>query len=207
MSFRKSTVLLLLLILTASSAPAQDKKTGGVKGKVGVESGSASGIMVTAEQNEREVARTTTDSKGAFRITGLAPGVYNLTFRKTGLSTGTLSNVEVRSGKERELNNRLTLTVDQGSLAFLRGSVFDPEGRSVRGAKVELARVEADGTAKKIDGRLTNESGQFVFRLLPDTAKYRVTVKRDGAESVSRDVEIDGAAIYRVALSLKPAPK
>ncbi len=205
MSFHKSTTLFLLLMLTASLALAQDQKPGGVKGKVGVESGPASGITVTAEQNEREVARTTTDGKGTFRISGLAPGIYNLTFRKTGLSTGTLSNVEVRSGKERELNNKLTLTVDQGSLAFLRGSVFDVGGRSVRGAKVELARVAADGTVKKIDGRLTNESGQFVFRLLPETAVYRVTIKLDGAETASKDVEIDGAAVYRIAFSLKPA--
>jgi hypothetical protein len=27
----------------------------------------------------------------------------------------------------------------------------------------------------------------------------------DGAEPVSKDIEIDGAAIYRIALSLKPA--
>jgi hypothetical protein len=107
----------------------------------------------------------------------------------------------------RELSDKLVLTIDEGTLAFLRGSVFDPIGRSVPGAKIELARLEADGTAKKIDGRLTNESGQFVFRLTPDAATYRVTVKLDGAEAVSKDVEIDGPAVYRIALSLKPVSK
>jgi hypothetical protein len=29
-------------------------------------------------------------------------------------------------------------------------------------------------------------------------------VKRDGAEPVTKDVDIDGAAVYRVALSMPP---
>jgi hypothetical protein len=207
MSFQKTFSLFLLTILLASAALAQSQTTGGLKGKVSVESGSASDITVSVRQGEREVANARTDRKGSFRIEGLQPGMYSLTFSKTGLSTGKLSDVEVRAGKVRELSNKLALTVDEGSLAFLRGSVFDPVGRSVRGARVELARVASDGTVKKIDGRLTNESGQFVFRLTPDAAKYRVTVKTDGAEPVSKDVEIDGAAVYRVALSLTPAAK
>lgn len=207
MSFPKSFSLLLLVLLMATAATAQESATGGVKGKVGVESGSASDITVTVRQGEREVARAATDRKGSFRILGLAPGVYSMTFSRSGLNTGTLSRVEVRAGKVRDLGDKLILAIDEGSLAFLRGSVFDSVGKSVRGARVELARVAADGTAKKLDGRLTNESGQFVFRLTPDAATYRVTVKIDGAEPASKDVEIDGAAIYRVALSLKPAAK
>lgn len=204
MSFQKSIAIFLWTILIAAAAFAQDNSTGGLKGKVRVESGNASGVSVTVRQGEREVATVETDSKGAFRITGLAPGKYDLIFRKNGLSTGKLSDVEVRAGKQRELSDKLVLTVDEGSLAFLRGSLFDPVGRSVQGARIELARVERDGTVKKIDGRLTNESGQFVFRLTPDAATYRVTAKIDGADPVTKDVEIDGAAVYRIALSLKP---
>ncbi len=102
----------------------------------------------------------------------------------------------------------MVLTIDEGSIAFIRGSVFNGAGRSVPNAKVELARIQEDGTAKKIDGRVTTETGTFVFRLSPEAAKYRVTVRPEGAEAVSKDVPIDGAAVYRVALSLAaPAPK
>jgi hypothetical protein len=205
MSFRNYIAIFLLVILSGTVAVAQSRSNGSLKGKISVEKGSASGIGVSVEQNEREVASTTTDKKGAFRIDGLKPGIYDLTFRKAGLSTAKLAKVEVVAGKTRELNKNLIMPVDEGSLAVLRGSVFDPIGRSVRGAKVELARVEPDGSSKKIDGRLSNESGQFVFRLLPDVAKYRVTVSAQGAETVSKEVEVDGAAVYRVALSLKPA--
>jgi len=66
-----------------------------------------------------------------------------------------------------------------------------------------LARISADGTLDKIDGRVTNEIGAFVFRLTPDVAKYRVTAKPSGGEAVSKDVEVDGAAVYRIALNIK----
>jgi Carboxypeptidase regulatory-like domain len=206
---RKTISLLLLMILAAvSTAVGQDRTKGGIKGKVRDERAEVlSGVTVIAHQGEREVARATTNRKGEFVINGLEPGRYGLTFRKPGLSTGTLADVPVRAGKVGSLPDHLILKIDEGSIAFLRGSVFTPEGRSVRGARVDLARLEADGTTKKIDGRLTSESGEFVFRLTPDAAKYRLTVKADGAEPATKDVEIDGAAIYRVSVSLEPAQK
>lgn len=207
MRIQKIIGVVLSAVFVVSGAFAQDRSTTGIKGKVKVVSGSAANIAVVVRQGEREVARTTSDNKGSFRINGLAPGVYTLVFTKAGFSTGTLSDVEIKQGKIRELGDKLVLTVDEGTLAFLRGSVFDPGGHSVRGARIELSRISADGTEKKIDGRLTNESGQFVFRLTPEAAKYRVRAKMDGAEPVSKDVEIDGAAVYRIALSLKPAEK
>ena len=72
--------------------------------------------------------------------------------------------------------------------------------------KVELLRVLEDGTTKKIDGRITTETGSFKFRLSPEPGKYRLSVKPDGAEPVTKDVEIDGAAVYRVALNLPAKP-
>jgi len=153
---------------------------------------------------DKEVTRSTTDKNGDFVVSRLTPGVYGLTFRKPGLSIGSLEDIEVKAGKTRSLGDRLILTIDEGSIAFLSGSVFTAEGRSVANAKVELARILDDGTTKKIDGRVTTETGSFKFRLSPEPGKYRVSVKREGVEPVIKDVEIDGAAVYRVALSLPP---
>lgn len=185
---------------------AADKTTGTIKGKVRAESGGgAANVSVVAERDGAEAARTTTDRKGDFALRGLVPGFYKVTFRKPGLSVGTVEGVEVRAGQERPLSDRLFLAVDEGSLAFLRGSVFTSDGRSVHGARVELSRV-AEGETKKIDGRLTNESGDFVFRLSPERARYRVVAKVDGRQ-VTKDVDIEGASVYRIALSLEPADK
>lgn len=206
MKFNKSAFMFLLVILM-SSAFAQDRSSGGIKGKVRVETGTPAGVAIVVRQGEREVARGLTDKKGEFVVNRLTPGLYGVTLRKAGLSIGTIENIEVRAGKTRSLGDNLVLAIDEGSIAFIRGSVFNEDGRSMPNVKIELARVEDDGTVKKIDGRVSNEIGAFVFRLAPDKAKYRVTAKANGAEPVSQDVDVDDAAVYRIALSIKTARK
>ena len=196
--------MLLSLLALSGSAFAQDKWTGGLKGKVRVETGTPGGVAVIVRQGEREVARGLTDKNGEFAILHLAPGRYSVTLRKPGLSVGTIDDVEVKAGKTRSLGDRLVLSIDEGSIAFIRGSVFNQNDRSVPNVRIELARIEDDGTLKKIDGRVTNEIGAFVFRLTPEAAKYRITAKPNGGDAVSKDIEIDGAAVYRIALSVKP---
>jgi len=208
MRFTKSLWILVILFVVAGAGYAQSKSNpGGIKGKVRVEVGSPNGVTVVLRKGEREINHVTTDKNGEFIINNLPPGVYGLTFRKPGLSIGTIENIEVKAGKVRTLGDRLVLTIDEGSIAFIRGSVFNGDGRSVPNAEVELARINTDGSAKKIDGRLTTETGSFAFRLSPEPAKYRLTLKSKTAEPVSKDVEIDGAAVYRVALSSKPVSK
>jgi protocatechuate 3,4-dioxygenase beta subunit len=200
--------LMLFLALAGVAVAAQkNKTTGSIKGKVKAESGSAEGVRVTARQGEREVAAASTDRKGQFEIAGLAPGRYSITFRKTGLSLAEIKEFEVVAGKTRSLGGDLVLPVDEGSLVFIKGSVFNEEGFSLRGAQVDLARVDPDGAAKKIDGRITTRSGDFAFRLPAQAGRYRVTAKMDGMAAASKDVEVDGAAVYRVAFSLKPTPR
>ena len=201
---RSFLIILGILVLAAATVVAQDKSTGGFKGKVRVEVGAPAGVTVVVRQGEREVTHVLTDKNGEFTVKGLQPGLYGVTLRKPGLKVGSIENIEIKAGKTRSLGDRLILSIDEGSIAFIRGSVFDPAGRSVPNARVELARIEADGSLKKIDGRITNEIGSFVFRLMPDAANYRITIKAKDSEDVSKDVEVDGAAVYRVALSLKP---
>ena len=208
MNFKLATAGLILVALLGASAAAQDKTTGGVKGKVRVETGSPAGITVVARRGEDEVARSTTDGKGEFELRGLKPGSYGLTFRKTGLKVGRVENVEVKAGKVRSVGGNLYMTLDEGSLAIIQGSVFDQEGRSLRGARVELALVQSDGTLRKIDSRISSsELGRFVFRLTPESARYRLTATLSNRTAATEEVEVDGAAVYRVALSLAPAAK
>ena len=211
--FRVGGVVALALLLACVCVGQKNKKPqpaspGGLKGKVRVEAGaSAEGVSVVVRADEREVARATTDSNGRFEIDNLAPGRYSIIFRKQGLRTAEMKDFEVGAGKVRSLGDRVYLPVDEGSIAFLKGSVFTADGRSVEGAQVELARVLADGSAQKIDGRVTNDLGEFSFRLTPVAARYRVTARYGGLLPVSKEIDIEGAAIFRIALSLgQPAP-
>ncbi len=207
MKHTKLVSVLLSAILLAGGAFAQDRSTGGIKGKVRVETGTPGGVSVIVRQGEREVTRGLTDKKGEFVISRLVPGRYGVTLRKPGLSVGSIEDIEVKAGKTRWVGDRLVLSIDEGSIAFIRGSVFNQNDRSVPNVRIELAKIEDDGSARKIDGRVTNEIGAFVFRLSPDAARYRITAKPNGGDPVSKDIEIDGAAVYRLALSIKPPIK
>jgi len=195
-----------LLLLTLACL-AQDKTTGAIKGKVRVEKGSPAGVAVILRQGEREVTRTATDKKGDFLLARVAPGVYGVTLRKPGLSVGSIEPVEVKAGKTRTLGDHLVLAIDEGSIAFIRGSVFTEGGRSVPGVRIELARIVDESSTQKIDFRMTGETGEFVFRLPPDAAKYRLTFKADGIQPASQDVAVESAAVYRVAFTAKRTPK
>jgi hypothetical protein len=206
-------MLAALVALPASAGAAQKKPkkplptTGSISGRVRVDAGmSAAGVSVTVRRGEEEVAHASTNAKGEFEIKDLQPGDYGLTFRKSGLQVGKMEHVEVRAGKTVSLKDRLFLPIDEGSIAHLRGSVFRADGRSLPGARVELARAEADGSFRKLDDRVTNGTGSFAFRLPPQSARYRVTAKADGMQPATEEVNVDGAAIFRVALSLNPAP-
>jgi hypothetical protein len=196
--------MLLLLASVTVAAQDKDKSTGSIKGKVRVEKGTPDGVIVVLRQGEKEISRTGAGRKGDFVISRITPGIYGVSFRKPGLTVGSIDNIEVRAGKTRSLGDRLILSVDDGSIAFIRGSVFTEDGRSVPGVRIELGRVYGDGSVKKLDARVTNETGQFVFRLPPDLATYRLSLKADRAQPASQDVEVDGAAVYRRALTLKP---
>jgi hypothetical protein len=207
MRFKKTLFLFAIALAFASVATGQDKSLGAIKGKVRVETGTPAGVTVVVRRGDTEVTRSTTDKNGDFVVSKLTPGKYGVTFRKPGLSIGSLEDIEVKAGKTRSLGDRLVLTIDEGSIAFLSGSVFNAAGRSVANAKVELSRILEDGSTKKIDSRITTETGSFKFRLSPDLGKYRVSVKADGSDPITKDVEIDGAAVYRVALNLPAKPQ
>jgi len=203
---KRAIQLLFVLSICVGVGSAQDRATGGVKGKVRVETGTPGGVTVIVRQGEREIARGVTNKNGEFIVSRLAPGRYGVTLRKPGLSVGSIEDVEVKAGKTRSLGDRLILSIDEGSIAFIRGSVFSEDGHSVPGVRVDLVRIVNENSVQKMDYRITGETGEFVFRLPPDTGKYRLILKADGVEPSSKDVEVEMAAVYRVALTYKKKP-
>ncbi|MDX6611554.1 MAG: hypothetical protein QOD75_740 [Blastocatellia bacterium] len=204
MKTRLLVISCAVILFAAISGAAQDGATGSIKGKVRVEQGSAEGVVVVLRQGEREVSRTAANKKGDFLISRITPGTYGLSFRKPGLSVGLIDDIEVRAGKTRTIGDRLVLSIDQGSLVYIRGSVFTEGGLSAPGIRVELAKVLGDGSVKKLDARISDRTGQFVFVLPPDLATYRLSLKAEGVQPASEDVAVDGAAVYRKALTIKP---
>lgn len=182
------------------SASAQ---SGGIKGRVRSASGRGiPGATITARIDGKEVKTVRTGEDGGFTMRGIDAGKYTVVFDAPGYSSGTYYNVEIKKNNVRDLGDRLILSIDRGTQVLVRGSVFFKEGTSITGAKVELARINADGSVKSIGTAYTNVSGEFTFRQPEGAAKFRVTATYKGV-SGSKDVEVDMAAVYRLAISLE----
>jgi hypothetical protein len=196
----KFAASVLLVILAAASASSQ--ATGGVKGKVRNMNGEGiGGAAVTARKDGKDVRSTTADSKGNFRLEGLPEGTYNIVFEAKGYASGAKFGVEIQGGKVRDLGDRLILAVDRGTLVIVQGSVFHRDGTSVAGAKVQIDELREDGSKRSLGSINTSISGEFSFRRKEGPAKLRITASHRGA-SASKEINVDSAAIYRVALTL-----
>ena len=177
------------------------QSTGGIKGKVRTASGSGIGAAtVTARQDGSDVKTVKADSKGNFLLDGLSGGKYNIVFDASGFSAGVLYNVEVKTKKVSDLGDRLILTRDPGDQIILKGSVFFKEGFAVTGAKIEVEKLNADGSTNRLGSSYTNVSGEFTFRP-QGPSKLRVTATYKGV-SGTKEIEVDDPAIYRLAISL-----
>lgn len=203
--FYKFAFFVFVICIFSFSAAAQD--IGGVKGKVRTPRGNTiAEVKVTARQDDKDVKSTVTNKKGEFVLDGLKAGKYSFTFYKSGYSSGTVNNVEVGKNKIRDLGSRLVLDTDEGTLVIVKGSVFNQDGRSIYGAKIEIGQVLGDGSVKKLDSKYSSESGEFTFRFSESTATYRVTASLKG-KSATKEVKVDMAAIYRLALTLNLEPE
>jgi len=200
-------IVIFALILTAANFAAFAQEKSGLKGKVrSVKGGGIASASITLRQNGEDIKSTTADSDGNFVFDNLKPGNYNLVFSKSGFSSGVLYNVEVKKKGIRDLGDRLILNVDQGTLVFIKGSVFAADGRSFSGAEVKVEKILSDGSLKKVGSGVSNYSGEFTFKFDEGAAKYRVTATAKGM-SATKEVEVDIAAIYRLALNLDTKEK
>jgi hypothetical protein len=196
-----------LLFCFVFNAFAIAQETGSVKGKVRDQDGDKiAGAKITVRLDGKDLKSTTSDSKGEFRISDLAPGKYNLVFEKKGFSIGVLYNVEVRNKKINNLKDRLVLSVDQGTLIIVEASVFNQNGFSLNGAKVEIEEVYSDGKTKKVGSGYSSQDGDITFRFKERPTKYRVTASVKDI-TATKEIEVSEAAIYRTAITLDISKK
>jgi len=182
--------------------PSVFAQTGGLKGKVRTNSGSGiPNANITVRKDGKDIKSAKADAKGIFILEGLDSGNYSVVVDASGFGSGVLYNVEVKKKKIRDLGDRLMLSVDQGTQVILRGSVFYREGTSVTGAKIEVEKVNADGSTRSIGITNTNVSGEFTIRQPAGPAKLRVTAKFKGV-SGTKEIEVENAAVYRMAITL-----
>ena len=196
-------IAFLVFVLSAFFLLPSAFAQGGIKGKVRNNKGSGiAGATITARLSGKDVKTVRSDSKGTFTMQGLDSGTYNIVIDADGYATGVKFGVEIKDGGMRDLGDRLILSVDQGTQVLIKGSVFFKEGTSVTAAKVEIERVNEDGTTKSLGSTYSSSAGEFTFRPPPGTSKVRVTAKYKGVTGSKEITDITGAGIYRTAITL-----
>jgi uncharacterized membrane protein len=198
-------VIGLLIAITL----AQGAERGSIRGKVENEAGKGvNGAAVLAEREGAEPVRTTTNSKGEFKL-DLEPGEYTLSVEAEGYKNVELLHKQrVEGGKTTKIEGKITLAASTSS-SLIRGAVFDERGFSLPGATVEIERVAGAGkTGAGKEEKLrkqytTNGAGEFAFRLPDNGGEYRLTASARGFETATQTVELQPGESRSVAFSLK----
>jgi len=196
--------LLAALLLAPAGAQSQTQ-TGALKGRVKERNGKAlEGVIVraTSAENKEDKRETKSDDKGDFEFTALPAGHYSLSFEKQGYKTFITRKLEVAAGETTKLSSVVELSREGEPYAVIRGAVFRGPGYTLPNATVMIERI--DGGKKFKHETVSQEGGEFAFRLKAEKAKYRVTATARGFQPTSIEVEIDGDEARNVALTLQP---
>src|SRR5262245_4077704 len=196
--------LLAALLLAPASAQSQ-KQTGALKGRVKERNGKAlEGVIVsaTSAENKEDKRETKSDDKGDFEFDALPAGRYSLLFEKQGYKTFITRKLEVAAGETTKLSGAVELSREGEPYAVIRGAVFRGPGYTLPNATLTIERI--DGGKKFKEETVSQEGGEFAFRLKAEKAKYRVTATARGFQPASIEIEIDGDEARNVALTLQP---
>ena len=139
------------------------------------------------------VVRTTTDAKGAYRLEGLAPGLYTLTAVARGL--GRAERRSAPAGRPADL-----LLMAGGAVS---GTVTDARGKPVDGAILRLTPTTPFAREPVLVAR-TDARGTFAIYGTP-AGEWRVVGRHpDLAPAISAPVTVDRDAEARADLVMSP---
>ncbi len=159
-----------------------NKTLGMISGQVYDESGNPlSDVTVTAVNaqngNQREVL---TNANGAFRVSGIMPGVYTVIASKTGFNNGSKAGIGITPSTTATLTLKLQSRVFSRSggtttTGAVEGFIDNTSGKAVPGATVTLINKET-GLARSAN---TDARGYFSIEFLPPNL-YTVIASKKG---------------------------
>jgi hypothetical protein len=90
--------------------------------------------------------------------------------------------------------------------AVVGGTVFREPGFALPGAEVTIEAGEIGRKFKKMKA-VTDHRGEFLFRLPPGPAAYKVSARAKGFETQEKQVSVSGEEHQDVFFQLKPLPR
>jgi carboxypeptidase family protein len=200
--------LMVALLLAPAGAQSQKQtgaQTGAVKGRVKERNGKALGgviVIATNVENKEDKRETKSDDKGDFEFDALPAGRYSLSFEKQGYKTFITRKLEVAAGETTKLSSAVELSREGEPYAVIRGAVFRGPGFTLPNATLTIERI--DGGKKFKQETVSQDGGEFAFRLKADKAKYRITATARGFQPASIEIDVAGDEARNVALTLQP---
>lgn len=179
---------------------------GGVKGKVERDDGEPPAMaLVSADWEHRVTIRD-----GAFELTDLVPGKYDLRVTGSDFAEKVVRDVTIAPGK---ITDTGTIVVRPGRT--ISGRVVDASGQGVEGARVLFGRIligdgkqtgradEADAAQFGIRQTATDASGGFVISGVSRTSASIVGEHPDRGRSLGQKVPAGGEDVKGLTLTLK----
>lgn len=201
---------LLMVIVLAFTAQAQNDKTGIIAGKLVDKEMNGEPLPFANVSVKGTTKGATTDMDGLYSISGLEPGSYEIIFSFIGYETLNIPNVEVLAGKVTEINTGLgsnaasldevvinTVARKDSEVALLLEQKKALDIKESIGAR-ELAKLGISDVAKataRISGVTSSEaSGDIFVRGLGDrylfTTLNGLPVPSDNIERKNIDLEL-----------------
>jgi hypothetical protein len=211
---KRAAFVTLIVFGLINGAVALQQKTGTLKGKVEGEKGKplADVDVRVMSSRSRAIKEAKSDATGHYQLE-LEPDNYTISFDAEGYSGGTLRDMQqIEEGKTTEVKT-ITLTKAKRT-SKVSGAVFDVHGLSLAGVRLKLARVPTEDEEKehkKIDSLsreyVSNNHGEFAFRLPAVRARYRVTASLDGYKTQTKFVDVNESEAVPLAFNLEPVKK
>jgi hypothetical protein len=204
----------LIVFGLITGAFALQQKTGTLKGKVEGEKGKplAEVDVRVMSSRSRAIKEAKTDATGHYQLE-LEPDSYTISFDAEGYAGGTMRDMQqVEEGKTSEVKT-IQLTRAKRT-SKVSGAVFDAHGLSLVGVRLKLVRVpteDEEKAHKKIDSLsreyVTNNHGEFAFRLPAARARYRVTASLDGYKTQTKVVDVSESEAVPLAFNMETVKK
>jgi hypothetical protein len=209
--FKRFLIVAAMLVAPIACANGQDATAAPMASLAGVVRDSTGAPIPAVEIVVTGTTRATrSDSSGAFRLEGMAPGAHRIWFRRLGYSSAqfdwaalagqrteivvvmmpiarTLDPVVVRAQEDRDL----------AANASILGLVVDTAGVPVDEAEVQLVGANRSG--------LTRANGGFLFRPLP-VGPYVVRIRKLGYQPATLKLNLVAGDDREVIVRMKRLP-
>ena len=93
----------------------------------------------------------------------------------------------------------------QKTFSLIKGTVFTSDGRPVFGAKLTIVRADIEPKQQKKSRKetMSDQQGEFAFRMDVGPAKFHLTVETPGFPKQEKDLEVSGDERADISVILK----